>query len=226
MALTMSPPRALIGVTLTLLTAASLAGGARAEPMLTLIGIQLTRQAVTTGSSDGWSEAAVLRQRDELTCGPAALATLLTYHLGEPCSEDEVAILASTYTENGTSMLGLRNACRAKGYEATGYRMTLSQLREVVDGEGLPVIAHYREPLAHFAVVVAVEDDVVLVSDPASGCVTMAVDDFVRRWSGAVLVVRPKGFIDPALVACRRASVAERRRMLRDAGRQMGGFRR
>lgn len=205
-----------------MLASLSLVRAVCAEPMLTLIGIQLTRQGVTTASADGWALEGVLRQRDELTCGPAALATLLTYHLGERCTEDEMAILAGTYTEMGTSMLGLRNACRAKGYAATGYRMTLPQLKAVVNGEGLPVIAHYREPLAHFSVVVAVEEDAVLVSDPASGCVTLTLDDFLRRWSGAVLVVGPKGFVDRERVARRRAAVAERRRSLRDASRQMG----
>lgn len=225
MALSTSPLRALLRVTLTVLATISLTGTVRAEPMLTIIGIHLTRQAVTSASANGWSEEAVLRQRDELTCGPAALATLLTYHFGEHSTEDEIAILAGTYTEMGTSMLGLRNACRAKGYEATGYRMTLPQLKAVVNDEGLPVIAHYREPLAHFAVVVAVDEDAVLVSDPASGCVTLPLDDFLRRWSGAVLVVRPKGFVDRERVARRRAAVAERRRSLRDASRQMGVIR-
>ena len=214
--------RARLALLVALVVVAAQTGTGRAEPMLTIIGIHLAGHGVTAAAADGVSNDGVVRQRAELTCGPAALATLLTYHLGDPCTEDELAKLAGTYTERGTSLLGLRNACSAKGYEAVGYRMTLPQLRTALEQGGVPLIVHYREPLAHFAVVVAVETDAVLVSDPSSGCVTLTLDDFTRRWSGAVLAVRPKGFVDTSRVSARRAAVAERRRMLLEAARQMG----
>lgn len=200
----------------------ALTRAATADPLLGLLGAQLLREAGLLERGDALARDGIIRQRAELTCGPAALASLLTFYFEDPAGEDEMAKLSGTYEQLGTSMLGLRNACRAKGYAAAGYRMSLAELAKTLRQTELPVLVHYREPLQHFVLVVAMEGDYVLVSDPASGSVTVETQDFVRRWSGAVLVVQPRGPADRERVRRRRALVTARVQTLRRTNRAMG----
>lgn len=198
-----------------------IAGPAVADPLLPLIGGELVRQAGLSGGTDRQVREAIYRQRAELTCGPAALASLLTFYCGDPCTEDEIAKLAGSYEQLGTSLLGLRNACRVRGHVAAGYRMDMAQLRATLDDLGIPVLVHYREPIEHFVLVVAVRGDHVLVSDPAGGSVDLAREDFTRRFSGAVLVVSPGPRADRARVVRRIALFERRLATLREVNRAL-----
>ena len=49
-------------------------------------------------------------------------------------------------------------------------------------------MVHFSEPDGHFALVLAVERDFVIVADPARGVELVALHNFLSRWSGAVLL--------------------------------------
>lgn len=160
----------------------------------------------------------LIRQTTEVTCGPAAVASLLKFYFGVDTSEEEMAKLSGTYENKTSSLLGLRNACRAKGFEAVGYRMTLPQMLEEVESRGVPVVIHFNEPSLHYALVIGRVGNFIIVSDPSQGNISMDVGDFKRRWSGAVLVVRSSRPANRALVERRKRSAETRLETLRRAG--------
>lgn len=165
------------------------------------------------GGDDG-----LIRQTTDVTCGPAAVASLLKFYFGVETTEEEMARLSGTYENKTSSLLGLRNACRAKGFEAVGYRMSLPQLLREVETGGVPVVIHFKEPSLHFALVVGRVGDFIVVSDPSQGNISMDAGDFARRWSGAVLVVRSERPVNRALIERRLRSAERRLETLRRAG--------
>ncbi len=114
-------------------------------------------------------------------CGPRALATVLN-HLGVSASEAELAALADAQPDGTTTMLGLAQAARAKGLEATGYHFELDELSTAP----LPLIAHVREN--HYVVVLACEEDQVTIQDVHTSY-AMPLEKFGEQWRGYALVV-------------------------------------
>ena len=87
-------------------------------------------------------ETLVVRQQWDLSCGAAALATLLTYQHGDPVSERDIALGMMSrheYMENplivtirqGFSLLDMKRFVDALGYEGIGLGgLTFSHLLE------------------------------------------------------------------------------------------------
>lgn len=130
----------------------------------------------------------VVRQYDQVDCGPAALLTILRYWGGD-ASLVRVRELACTDAQ-GSSLLCLQNAARALGLEATGATGSYEELMKVEE----PCIAHVVMDgrLHHFVVVFRAERDRVVVGDPGRGVVTMTPEAFRAVWvREAVLLLKP-----------------------------------
>jgi predicted double-glycine peptidase len=123
----------------------------------------------------------LIKQTTGYDCGPAALATLLTHYLDVPSQEMEIAVLSSA-NQYGTTLLGLELAMQAKGGGAQSFRMDFATLRRQLDAYPAPVLVRLLLPQPHFVLVLAVEDDMVLLADPASGNVMMPHKAFLERW--------------------------------------------
>ena len=135
----------------------------------------------------------VLIQQWDLSCGSAALGTLLRYQFGEPVSEKEItlALLGRAEYVAHPELLQVREGFSfldLKRYVQT-YRMGLYK------GEGLGQLELNdlieRAPLMvavnalgynHYVVFRGVIGDRVLVADPAWGNRTMTIDKFQRMW--------------------------------------------
>ncbi|WP_432703681.1 C39 family peptidase [Methanothermobacter thermautotrophicus] len=129
-----------------------------------------------TVDSDG-----MVLQASNYTCGPAALATILQ-RLGVNTTEDELAELAGT-TEDGTTMQGLLEAARAMGMNATGMRLSISELRA-------NMIAYtISDGIGHYTVINEITGDTVKLADPSLGNIEMSIDDFAQIYSGNALVI-------------------------------------
>lgn len=135
----------------------------------------------------------VVRQQYDFSCGSAAVATLLTYHYDRPTSEDEVfrAMITSGDREKikaqGFSMLDMKRYLDAKGLRSDGFKMKLDAFLKIgVPGITLVDTKGYK----HFVVVKGLDDDTVLVGDPAVGTVAISKDRFQEIWRGAVLAAR------------------------------------
>ena len=132
----------------------------------------------------------VIIQNWDLSCGAAALATILNYQYGDRVSEREVAkglISRDRYIENpslvqmrqGFSLLDLKNYVDARGYSGIGYgRLDLEDLIERA-----PVITPVNfNGYNHFVVFRGIRGDRVLLADPAWGNRTLTLDEFEDAW--------------------------------------------
>ena len=135
-------------------------------------------------------EAQVVTQEWDLSCGSAALTTVLRYQFGENVTEREIAaklIARPEYVDDprlvqareGFSLLDLKRLVDGRGYEGVGVgRLTLDALVERA-----PAITPIRtNGYNHFVVVRGVRGGRILLADPAWGNRTMTVDDFESAW--------------------------------------------
>lgn len=196
----------------------------RANPFAALLFAECLRTATASAKIGNRERGSVVRQTSEITCGPAALATLLTYYYQEKTGEREIAELSGTMQKGTTTLLGLQKACRAKGYEATGYRMTLPQLLQEIASSRVPVLVHLKEPTLHYALVTGAVGDHILVSDPAWGEITIHEADFLRRWSSKVLAVKSSRPANEELLAHSQDSAKTRLHTLQSASSLMSSF--
>ncbi len=130
----------------------------------------------------------VVRQYDRMDCGPAALLSVLRYHGGD-ASLVQVRDWSDT-DAGGASLLGLAQAARRLGFEAVGARGSYADLMS----ETMPCIAHLvlESGWTHFVVVYHIDEQGVLLGDPAEGRIRRSRDAFERLWhSRSVLLLTP-----------------------------------
>lgn len=139
----------------------------------------------------------VIGQTSDFTCGPAAIATLLTSYYGQPVSEQSVTerSVADMQTRGkavteGLTLLSLKNVLNDEAVPGNGYKLTLEQLRGVLS-QGLPVVANVVYPKGHYYLVLAVDDQNVLLADPSWGVRSQPLVNFLNAWNGVVLLPQP-----------------------------------
>ena len=132
----------------------------------------------------------VVVQAWDLSCGAAALATLLNYQHGDPVSEREVAaglIRRDAYIahpdlvrlRHGFSLLDLKRYVDARGYQGIGYgKLTLDDLVERAPAMVPVELKGYK----HFVVFRGIRSNRVLLADPAFGNRTLLLDRFEEAW--------------------------------------------
>jgi predicted double-glycine peptidase len=146
-------------------------------------------------------QANVIAQQWDISCGAAALATLLAYHHGEPVSENAVAqgMLGKTdplrvKLRGGFSLLDLKRYAQARGFQADGYsEMALADLAKL----GPAIVPVVLERYPHFVVFRALDGDRVLIADPAYGNRSLEVDVFEKAWQKVAFVVERPGANQP-----------------------------
>lgn len=134
--------------------------------------------------------AQVVRQHWDLSCGAAAIATVLTYQLHRPVSEREVATAmlhrtspALVRARLGFSLLDLKIYAASQGLGAEGYgNMTLADLDAMA-----PVIVPTRwHGFRHFVVYRGRRGGRVLIADPSFGNRTIKTESFEAIWAGRI----------------------------------------
>lgn len=196
-----------------------------ADGQMTLLYAQDANVVDTDETAKSVRRKSVIRQTSPATCGPAAIATLLTFYFDDPATEEEVMKLAGTDRKSISNLRQLRNACRARGYQAEGFRLSLQQLLQKVEKTGTPVLVHLKEPTQHYVLVVGSAEDFILISDPSRGEVSIHRLDFLRRWDNFALVVRPTGYVNRELLEQRKRSAEIRIQTLRRANSLMSTMR-
>ena len=139
----------------------------------------------------------IVRQKWDMTCGAAALSTLLTYDFKDNTPETAVVtwILRRTdpvkmQARKGFSLLDLKHFVQARGYRAEGFsEMSLEELADLK----VPAIVPVRSKgVDHFVIVRGVFGDRVVLADPAFGNMTMKAQKFQEVWKqGIAFLVLP-----------------------------------
>lgn len=140
----------------------------------------------------------IVTQSLDYSCGPAVIATILSYYFNDKISEKEIIsyLLLTTNLEKvkqrkGFSLLDLKQFAKVKGYNAVGYKMDLAFLSKVNKPILVPIkIRDYN----HFVVFRGLRRDRVFLADPVLGHLTMPADKFAKIWKGRVgLILTKKG---------------------------------
>ncbi len=136
----------------------------------------------------------VMRQQYDFSCGSAAVASLLSFHYEDQVTEHDVFIemlaLADEkkVRQEGFSMLDMKRYLEARGYQADGFRMPLSGLKEKVR---LPMIVLLNiDGFRHFVLIKGISDEEVLVGDPARGLKVYSYAQFSEYWNGTAFIIR------------------------------------
>jgi len=135
----------------------------------------------------------IILQQYDYSCGSAAVASLLTYHYGRPSKEEDVfkSMFATGDQEKiqreGFSLLDMKTHLARQGLNADGFKVSLDRIAEL----GVPVITlintgGYR----HFVIVKGMDNDEILLGDPAQGVLIVKKDRFQAAWSGVALIIR------------------------------------
>lgn len=129
-----------------------------------------------------------VRQHDSTDCGPACLATIGKQY-GLNISLTKVRLIAGT-DKYGTSMLGLVKTAEKLGFEAKGVKGDRAAFKS---GFPLPAIAHIvvNGNLLHYVVVEEVNDNKIIISDPAKGIIAYKPEEFFDMWSGTLMLIHP-----------------------------------
>lgn len=138
----------------------------------------------------------IVPQTLDYSCGPAALATLLSYYFEDKVTEDDVikfllltGDLNKIKARKGFSLLDLKNFAKYKGYEVTGYKMDLDFL--VKSDKPILVPVNIKD-YSHFIVFLGQRGNRVFLADPALGRITMPPDRFTKIWQGGIGLVLTK----------------------------------
>lgn len=129
-----------------------------------------------------------VQQHDMTDCAAACLA-MVCLHYKKETTITRLRDMMGTDLK-GTNLLGLSKCADGLGFISQAVR---------VDREGflskytLPAIANVltKEGLSHFVVIFKITDTHVIVGDPAKDLEKLEIDEFYKRFTGAMLILKP-----------------------------------
>lgn len=133
-----------------------------------------------------------IHQEYDFSCGSAALATLLTFTYHIPSTESDVFIDMFEHGDQplirkyGFSLLDMKNYLSRIGLPSGGFKAPISKLASI----RVPAIVLINEHgYRHFVVIRGIQNNRVLLADPAIGLRTEPLHEFEQQWSGIFFVV-------------------------------------
>ncbi|TAK61268.1 C39 family peptidase [Methylobacter sp.] len=132
----------------------------------------------------------VYKQQYDFSCGSATLASLLTYHYDD--TVDEQSVFTDMYQngdqqkiqKQGFSLLDIKLYLERRGYRSDGFKIKLDQLITA----NVPAITIINNNgYMHFIIIKGLNDQEVLVGDPAVGVKVMPRDEFEAMWENRLL---------------------------------------
>jgi ATP-binding cassette, subfamily C, bacteriocin exporter len=124
----------------------------------------------------------IIHQHDATDCGPAVLAMIAAHHK-KRVSLARLRELAGT-DRRGTTLAGLSAAAEQVGFHPSPVRATLDALKDVP----LPAVAHFQN---HFVVLYKTTRRHLIIGDPALGLRKLTRDQFLKAWTGVMLLLTP-----------------------------------
>lgn len=132
----------------------------------------------------------VYRQQFDFSCGSAALASLLTFHYDDTVDEQSVFIDMFQHGDQekikreGFSMLDMKRYLERRGYRSDGFKINLDQLHST-GNPAITIINH--NGYMHFVIIKGVDENKVLLGDPAQGVKSMDRTEFEKMWGNRIL---------------------------------------
>lgn len=133
------------------------------------------------------------RQAYDISCGAAAMATLLKYYYQEDVREqglvDAMVALGDKdkIQREGFSLLEMKRFAEQRGYVANGYR--ISDVQKLANLK-IPYVALVNvRGYAHFVIVKGIANGEVFIADPAYGNRSRTLESFASEWNGVILVI-------------------------------------
>ena len=167
-----------------------LASSAQADSQVGIrVGHQRFSKRVRSLAELRWNN--LTRQGWDLSCGAAALSTLLTYHHHRNFSELAVTLTILKNTDpdvvrarGGFSLYDLKRFVQAIGLKGVGYGdMTVEDLRRF----GMPAILPIRiRDLDHFVIFRKRMGNHILLGDPAFGNISLPLAKFQKLWKSRI----------------------------------------
>ncbi len=140
----------------------------------------------------------IISQKYDYSCGSAALATLLRYHLAEDFEETHIIHGLLKYGDKekiierrAFSLLDMKKFVNAIGYQGVGYKAEIEDLETLNMPCILPMELYgYR----HFTVFKDVYKGHVFLADPFQGNTSYPIEQFKKLWhENVIFVVYPSG---------------------------------
>jgi len=132
----------------------------------------------------------VYKQRYDFSCGSAALASLLAFHYDDEV--DEQSVFKDMYAagdkekihNQGFSLLDMKIYLDQRGYRSNGFKISLDQL---IKAEVPAITIINNNGYFHFIIIKGLNEQEVLVGDPAVGVKVIARDEFEKMWGNRIL---------------------------------------
>ena len=140
-----------------------------------------------------FSSNGICLQSTDYTCGPAAAATAL-YQFGIKANEGELAILAYTTPQTGTSDDLLKKAIENK-YGSEGIVCTYRCFDSISELKGncpVIVVTRFSFLIDHYVTVMEVTGNQVVIGNPATGKEVLTYKEFQKKWRSVGIVVKKK----------------------------------
>ena len=116
-----------------------------------------------------------IKQNDAMQCGIASLAMISTY-FGKALSIGTLSHYCFT-TNEGVSLLGIRNTAQAIGLDTIAGKVSISQITKL----HFPCILHWNQN--HFVVLYKVKKGKTFyIADPGKGLVKYSLEEFKKHW--------------------------------------------
>jgi predicted double-glycine peptidase len=140
-----------------------------------------------------FTEAHIIKQQFDYSCGSAALATLLNYYLGEKLTERQIIGGLVEYGDKkqierlrAFSLLDMKRFVEKLGYYGTGYKADIADLKAL----GKPCIVPMEIfGYQHFCVFRGIVQDHVFLADPYLGDISFPLEQFRKMWQRNVAFV-------------------------------------
>ena len=138
----------------------------------------------------------IVKQKYDVSCGSAALATIFNYYYDHKITEQEIINKIKNFknmttleNSSGFTLLDLKNVAELYNYNAYGLKGSLDQIKNI----DLPMIVLINSPQGpHFVVIKNITNNKVNLADPALGNISLEINEFKKQWNNIVLAIESK----------------------------------
>lgn len=135
-------------------------------------------------------------QHDRRDCGIACIATISNYF---GYNLPLIYIRDMAYIDkNGLTLYGMINVLHKLYFEAEALYGTINELENELLKKNInyPFIAHIKndssdDSLDHYVVIKKIKNNKIKIFDPAKGNINFKKDEFIKIWSGYIVIVKP-----------------------------------